>query len=98
MLVYPDFQKISAEKQQVIFQRAIILWDGISNFEDSPFNLVLQINIFELFLCKNSRPQKFTHHPSEEQTTKPYAILTAEDGYLLSQEKLLQHTILCFHF
>lgn len=37
---------------------AIILWDGISNFEDK----ILLINVFESRLCKNSRPQKFTDH------------------------------------
>lgn len=67
---------------------AIILWDRISNFEDKIF----LINVFELLLSKNSRPQKFTDPPSEERKIKPYVILTSSEWPDLIQTRSFSHT------
>lgn len=50
------------------------------------------MNVFELLPRKNPRRQKVTDHPSEDQKTKPYEVLTSSKWPGLFQRDRFQHS------
>lgn len=51
------------------------------------------MNVFELLPHKNPRPQNVTDHPSEDQKTKPYEVLTSSKWPGLFQRDRFQHSV-----